>query len=262
MANEPNEIEQRVAREKEAHDDRDVLSTSYKLKQRFVHFFSNPSLKKMEADIMAMLADVDNKDILEYGCGTGKNALDLLKRGARVTGIDISENYIAEAKLLASAEAPHSCYSFKVMDAHKLEFPDCSFDFLIGRGILHHLDYRIALPEIMRVLRPGGSMIIQEPLGSNPLLRLFRIMTPHARTDDEKPFFKEDLNEILSYGVDGSHYYGILCAPVAIFTSVFLPFLSSENYLLQKAFKIEMALNKFPKMRPYNQYVLLSIVKK
>jgi ubiquinone/menaquinone biosynthesis C-methylase UbiE len=44
-------------------------------------------------------------------------------------------------------------------DAHKLDFPENTFDVIYGAGILHHLDYARALLEILRVLRPGGAMI-------------------------------------------------------------------------------------------------------
>lgn len=45
------------------------------------------------------------------------------------------------------------------MDAHKLDFPENTFDVVYGAGILRHLDYARALLEILRVLRPGGAMI-------------------------------------------------------------------------------------------------------
>tara|TARA_B110000967_G_C18874037_1_gene557173 strand:+ start:176 stop:397 length:222 start_codon:yes stop_codon:yes gene_type:complete len=41
-----------------------------------------------------------------------------------------------------------SQFNFKVMDAHNSEFPDNTFDLIIGNGILHHLDFNVALQSI------------------------------------------------------------------------------------------------------------------
>ncbi len=73
------------------------------------------------------------------------------------------------------------------MDAHELVFPDDLFDIVVGNGILHHLDLPVCLASIERVLKPKGFALFIEPLAGNPLLKLFRVLTPRARTIDEKP---------------------------------------------------------------------------
>ena len=178
----------RVGREREAHTTRDVLARSMDLKLRFPRVLHSPTMRRMEADIAQAIAGVRGLRALDLGCGRGEQSLQLLRLGARVTGIDVSTAYVAAART-ACREAGHeaSRFEFLVMDAHALEFRDREFDLVIGRGILHHLDLDLALAQVRRVLAPGGLAVFQDPLAGNPLLRLFRRLTPQARTIDERP---------------------------------------------------------------------------
>jgi SAM-dependent methyltransferase len=109
-----------------------------------------------------------------------------------VTGIDVSEAEIEQARERALANGVADKCRFLVADAHDMEFPDDSFDVIVGDSILHHLELRKALLEIRRVLRPGGRAVFLEPLWHNPLLRLGRALTPSARTPDEHPLTVDD----------------------------------------------------------------------
>lgn len=136
--------------------------------------------------------------VLEYGCGTGGHSLEIAQRGGLVTGIDISAVGIAmaaeKAKQLGLTTA-----DYKVMDAENLEFPDGSFDIVIGEGILHHLRLERSYQEIARVLAPGGRAIFMEPLGHNPAINAFRSRTPQLRTADEHPLLRRDLHLARTY---------------------------------------------------------------
>ena len=52
--------------------------------------------------------------------------------------------------------------------------------------MLHHLDLSYAFPEIRRILKPGGKILAFEALDYNPLIKLYRALTPEMRTDWEK----------------------------------------------------------------------------
>jgi SAM-dependent methyltransferase len=134
-----------------------------------------------------ILRDCAGKAVLEYGCGTGSCAFELAAAGARVAGIDISPEGIAQARARAQAEGVSGRLRLEVMDAEALEFPAGSFDLVCGSGILHHLDLERALAELCRVLRPGGRAVFFEPLGHNPLIALYRRFTPAMRSADERP---------------------------------------------------------------------------
>lgn len=130
---------------------------------------------------------------LEYGCGTGSYALHLARRGARVFGIDISDEAISMARALAEREGLAHRVTFQVMNAESLQFETDSFDLICGTGILHHLQLDRALAEIARTLKDEGRAVFLEPLGHNPFINAFRRLTPRLRTQDEHPLRMRDL---------------------------------------------------------------------
>lgn len=133
--------------------------------------------------------------LLEIGCGDKAEAWDQDERGLDVTAIDISGVAVAQARDRAIGEGRWRL-DFVEMNAEALEFPDSSFDAVIGAGILHHLDLSAAVPEVARVLRPDGVGVFLEPLGLNPVLNLYRRVTPGERTPDEHPLVRADLRHL------------------------------------------------------------------
>lgn len=261
----PNDqpLRQRVEREQKAHTERDVLAESSELKARFPHILQFPSRKHLYSVMEDFVQGIRGKTILDYGCGRGETSLRYLSRGAITHAIDISPVYIADANR-AAQEAGYSAeqYSFSVMDAHDLTFEDNTFDIVIGYGILHHLDAEIALDEIYRVLKPGGRVLLQEPLADNPLLKLFRSLTPHARTEDERPFSKRDLKylPLRRRWKTEFVYCGLIEAPVAMITSMLIPD-HPENIPMRLADNIERWTHEQGILLSWNQYVLFNMVK-
>jgi SAM-dependent methyltransferase len=254
----------RIERERAAHSEDDVLGRSVELKNRFAHIWSYPGLKRLHAEFGAWTHDLQGQAVLDLGCGRGERALDLLGADADVTGVDISAAYIEEASAAAEgAGFPASQYRFLVGDAHALPFVNGSFDMVVGNGILHHLDLPIALGEVRRLLAPGGRALFLEPLLDNPLLKAFRRLTPRARTDDERPLSREDLQRIARSGdwdVQSS-YCGLIGAPAAVVTSLLIPS-RPNNAALRLADRIEQRLAGFPALAPFHQYVLLNLVRR
>jgi SAM-dependent methyltransferase len=134
------------------------------------------------------LGDVSGRRVLDYGCGHAMAAVVLARRGARVTALDLSSGYLAEARRRADANGV--ALELVLANAEQLPFADASFDRVWGNAILHHLDLAIAARELRRVLRPGGVAVFCEPWGDNPLLRWARRRLPYpakGRTSDEEP---------------------------------------------------------------------------
>jgi ubiquinone/menaquinone biosynthesis C-methylase UbiE len=129
--------------------------------------------------------------VLEYGCGVGGYTVGLTKVGGKVTGIDISE--VALQKADAYAKVRGYRIPFSVMNAEQMAFADSTYDLIFGAGILHHLDLDRALAELARTLKPTGQAIFLEPLGHNPIINLYRNLTPSMRTPDEHPLTMHDL---------------------------------------------------------------------
>jgi SAM-dependent methyltransferase len=131
------------------------------------------------------------KRVLEYGCGPHTHAPLLVPRGSTVTGIDISPVAAGQHHSVALSRNISSMFSC-VMNAELLAFANGSFGLICGTGILHHLDLKSCFREISRTLSPDGSAVFIEPLGHNPLINLYRRLTPAMRSDDEHPLLMHD----------------------------------------------------------------------
>lgn len=103
--------------------------------------------------------------ILDLGCGTGQDAIALahiVGKEGEVVGIDRSEAMIREARQRAAGlDLP---VRFEVGDASALPFPDNHFDGCRADRVFQHLaDPEAALAELVRVVRPGGSVVVTDP---------------------------------------------------------------------------------------------------
>ena len=105
-----------------------------------------------ERVIASFLAPVAGSTILDVGTGTGRAAIALAARGARVTGVDASTEMLAVAERRAKSAAVG--VTFTPGDAHALAFADQSFDAAIClRVLMHTPDWRQSLGELCRVAR-------------------------------------------------------------------------------------------------------------
>lgn len=124
-------------------------------------------------DFRNMGLTVTGKDILEIGCGSGYGGILISTlKPASYRGIDIMPEQIALALKRKLAG-----YIFLEMDATDMKpFPSSSADEVLVFGILHHIpEWRKVLDECFRILRPGGSLYVEEPDG-NFLRKFDRIM--------------------------------------------------------------------------------------
>lgn len=128
-----------------------------------------------------------DKVFLDYACGNGSNALFAARSGAALSlGFDISGVSVKNAKAAAIESGVDVVTRFFQADAENTKLPDDSIDVIVCSGMLHHLDLSYALPELRRILKPGGKIMAVEALDYNPVIKLYRIMTPAMRTEWEK----------------------------------------------------------------------------
>jgi SAM-dependent methyltransferase len=103
-----------------------------------------------EADVGA-LGDVAGRDVLELGCGAAQWSAALHALGARTVGLDVSVRQLAHAP----AEVPRVCAS-----AEAVPLRAGAFDVVFGdHGALSFCDPRAVVPEVSRLLRPGGRLV-------------------------------------------------------------------------------------------------------
>jgi ubiquinone/menaquinone biosynthesis C-methylase UbiE len=120
------------------------------------------------------LLDVDDRDVLDVGCGEGWLVRRLAGHGARVIGIDPLETALELARR-EDAGAPAERYVAAA--AERLPFADERFDVVVFFNSLHHVPLDAldtALAEAARVLRPGGVVYVQEPLARGSFFDLLR----------------------------------------------------------------------------------------
>jgi SAM-dependent methyltransferase len=115
--------------------------------------------------LMPWLRNVRHLRVLDVGCGVGRWSRRLARRGAHVTGIDLSPTMISEAKRRAASEGVAGRCRFETQDLSALDAGD-TFDLIVGVTVLQHILDRNALREAVRRMKdhlaPGGRMVLLE----------------------------------------------------------------------------------------------------
>lgn len=130
----------------------------------YQHLFLQPRM-------LALAGDVTGRRVLDLGCGEGAYSRELVRCGARVTGIDGSERLVDIARVRASTSGvaiDHRCLNASALDS----LADASFDLVVASMIFMNVeDYPGAIREAHRVLAPGGAlcMSLTHPCFSAPV---------------------------------------------------------------------------------------------
>jgi ubiquinone/menaquinone biosynthesis methyltransferase len=136
----------------------DIVASRY---DDFTRLFSFGLDRRWKATLLGDLAPyvASSTRALDLACGTGDLAFALAAMGAQVTGIDASPRMIAAAQQRVSGGAP-GAPTFVVGDMTQLDAPDGSIDVVTAGYALRNVpDFRRALREIARVLKPGGRLL-------------------------------------------------------------------------------------------------------
>lgn len=120
--------------------------------------------------------------VLEVGVGTGIS-LPEYSPDMRLVGIDISEPMLAKArKRVAELDLPN-IEMLAVMDAERLDFADGSFDVVVAQYVVTAVpNPEAALDEFLRVVRPGGEIILTSRIGAEAGVRgaIEKLLSPLA----------------------------------------------------------------------------------
>ena len=197
-------------------------------------YYSVAQLSKNYVD-QWLRTNARGKVFLDYACGNGKNTIKAAKAGASLAvGLDISDVSISNAKEDARKEGVESNVFFYHGDCEDTQLPNECVDAIICDGMLHHLDLHRAFKEMHRILKPNGRVMGYEALKYNPIIQLYRVLTPQMRTEWEKDHIlshKELRLAAKYFSVQNINYWHLLSMLAVPFknTGLFKPALKLFN---------------------------------
>ena len=158
--------------------------------------------RDLDAVILRRFApDIEGLDVLELGCGTGKNTVWLAERARSVLGLDASDGMLAVAR--ARVAGGHVRFA-----RHDIEtpwpIPDASIDAVIGNLVLEHVE-RVAhvFIEAVRVLRRDGAVFVCELHPARQVLGArAHFLDEVSGATVEVPVFRHTVSEFVNSGLD------------------------------------------------------------
>lgn len=131
------------------------------------------------AEFIARLPIAPGARALDVACGTGNLAIPMARLGARVTGVDIATNLLAQARERADAEGLAA--TFDEGDAEQLPYPNASFDVVVTMfGAMFAPRPEAVATEFARVLKPGGLLAMANWDPASFTGQMFRASSKHV----------------------------------------------------------------------------------
>ena len=133
-------------------------------------------------DKIRQFADLENKKVLEVGCGDGRITSLLYGKPQKIVAIDPDTRKIRDAGNNLSG------VDFRIGSGENLDFPDAYFDLVIFTLSLHHQDSSAAIREAARVLHHSGEILIIEPVVEGEVEKAFALVhnENQAKLDAQK----------------------------------------------------------------------------
>jgi SAM-dependent methyltransferase len=216
-------------------------------------------LRRLRERQWALLGSVAGKRALDVGCGVGRETVELARRGATVVGVDLSPAVLERARARTAEAGVTERVELRVAAAETLAQEGERFDVVIGNGILHHVDLRAFQETLPALLRPDGVAQFVEPLAHNPLLRIYRRLTPALHSPTEQPLTQADVRALTRRfrraSVDYVNLAGLLLLPAPYVVGG-----AVADMLLGLALRADRALFAvLPALARYSQYVVIQL---
>lgn len=243
------------------------------LKNHIQRFFDNMAIKRnvrikskpvvefeqivRSKKVLRLLDPNPDELILDVGCGNARDLVSIAQKGSKYIGIDLSKKMIAEARSTLK-KAGFEQVELRIGDATNMEFPDEMFDKVFASEVLEHIpDYKKCIAEMVRVLKPSGSLIITTPnreswYGFDRYVIYEKIQ--RRKWSDQHPFdewktYSELRSVLISHGLEITTKEGICYLP-GFFFPYKLP-KAAQKFLVKVTGIVEPLLSKLLPKRGY-----------
>jgi ubiquinone/menaquinone biosynthesis C-methylase UbiE len=189
------------------------------------------------------------KSVLDMGCGDGFFTVKIFDQGKprKMIGVDAAVKAVNAANTRRENRQIHFCAG----DAHHLPWKDNSFDLVVIQSILHHDDF----PEdmIREAFRLAPKILIHEPNGNNPGLKIIEKISPYHRKHGEKSYTTRRINQwIKKFGgiqtyIKFANFTPMFCPDyVARITKFLEPFIEATPVLRNFACAVVVIVGERP----------------
>ncbi|WP_374030061.1 methyltransferase domain-containing protein [Bdellovibrio bacteriovorus] len=167
-----------MSQDKKLTDNRD----GYNAWSKFYDQYPNPTVAMDELSFANYWQNLGNKNVLEIGCGTGRNTEKLAAKGNHILGVDVSEGMLQVAR----EKFPPEDNRVKLVHGDFMtltEFPGAPFDAVVSSLVLEHIENLSAyFKKVASLLKPQGEVFLSE---IHPE-RTAKGVLAHFKTPDEQ----------------------------------------------------------------------------
>ena len=151
--------------------------------------YSTKHVLARHLDLILGMSKLSGRSVVDIGCGDGFSTFRFwdAARPSRMAGVDPAENAIK----VAGEKRGDRPIDFKVLEGDRVPFADSSFDVAIVQGVLHHADR--PWETIKEALRVAREIVILEPNGLNPGLKLLEKVSTYHREHNERSYTRRRL---------------------------------------------------------------------
>lgn len=151
--------------------------------------FSSRHVLTRHLELIVGIGRLEARSVIDIGCGDGFSTVRLWDSAhpSRMAGIDPTPNAIK----VADRKRGERPIEFRVLEGKRVPFEDASFDVAIVQGAIHHADDpQSTIREALRVAR---EIVILEPNGLNPALKVLEKVSPYHRQHNERSYTRRRL---------------------------------------------------------------------
>jgi SAM-dependent methyltransferase len=247
-----------VQAERLAYEEGEVLDRSFAWVERVHHVLEVPDTVRGEQLFEQLIREAvaNGGRVLEAGCASGITARQVVALGAEeVLAVDLSHRFLDQA---VEGGDGNGKIEFRIQDLH--EPVDGRFRLVVGRSILHHIDWRAFLKRTYsQNLEPGGRMVFMEPM-RHPMTVAFHRIVRSAHTPGEYPLGRRDVRWLeANFAECAVHPINFFSFPAGVLSSYL--FKDPDNFVTRAAEVIDKFLERFRMLHPYARQGIFVIEK-